>query len=231
MNEIKKLNPLSVLSMLKSNSECTTWIKQSEKELEEQSEKEAAYQTQKRVESSDKFRRCWYVDFDTYIPLGEKDLKNLETVKKFAKLEKNDKVLILVGVKELEKTHLGSEIIRNCGGKFILLEELIFKYELSRDFHAKTNREELMESYSTTKMLVIAGIGCSIQQEKKNTLLYYIIRRRYDNMLPTVLISSLSKAELLKNFGETVLDRLLESCIILEVDDESYRTSIRDVTL
>lgn len=231
MNEIKKINPLPFLFTLEANPEIDAWVKQREKELAEQAEKEAAYQTQKRVESSGVPRRYWHVDFDTYIPKKEKDSINLETIKKFANLKRNDKVLILLGSKGLGKTHLGSAIIRNCGGKFISIEEFIFKYESAQDFHAQTNREELMESYSSTKMLVIDEIGRSMQQEKENALLNYILRRRYENMLPTVLISNLSKADLLKKLGEAVLDRLRETCITLEFEGESYRTSIRDVNL
>lgn len=231
MTEIKKINPLPFLSTLEANPEKDEWIKQREKELAEQAEKEASYQMQKSVESSGVPRRYWYVDFDTYISRNEKDLKNLETIKKFTSLDNNDKVLILLGAKGLGKTHLGSAIIRNCGGKFISIEELIFKYESAQDFHAKTNREELMDLYSSTKMLVIDEIGRSMQQEKENSLLNYILRRRYENMLPTVLISNLSKAALLKKLGEAVLDRLKETCISVEFDGESYRPSKRDVNL
>ena len=231
MNEIKKINPLPFLSTLKANPERDEWIRHREKELAEQAEKEAAYQMQKNVESSGVPRRYWHVDFDTYISRNEKDSKNLETIKKFTSLDNNDKVLILLGAKGLGKTHLGSAIIRNCGGKFISIEELIFKYESAQDFHAKTNREELMDLYSNTKMLVIDEIGRSMQQEKENALLNYILRRRYENMLPTVLISNLSKAELLKKLGEAVLDRLKETCISVEFEGESYRPSKRDVKL
>lgn len=231
MTEIKKINPLPFLSTLEANPEKDEWIKQREKELAEQAEKEAAYQMQKSVESSGVPRRYWHVDFDTYISRNEKDLKNLETIKKFTSLDNNDKVLILLGAKGLGKTHLGSAIIRNCGGKFISIEELIFKYESAQDFHAKTNRKELMDLYSSTKMLVIDEIGRSMQQEKENALLNYILRRRYENMLPTVLISNLSKAELLKKLGEAVLNRLKETCISVEFDGESYRPSKRDVNL
>lgn len=230
MNEIKKINPLPFLSTL-ANPEREAWVKQREKELDEQAEKEATYQMQKNVESSGVPRRYWHVNFDIFIPRNEKDSKNLETIKKFTNLKNNDKVLILLGSKGLGKTHLGSAIIRNCGGKFISIEKLIFKYESAQNFYAKTNRDELMESYSSTKMLVIDEIGRSIQQEKENALLSYILRRRYENMLPTVLISNLSKADLLKKFGEAVLDRLRETCISLEFEGESYRTSIRDVNL
>lgn len=231
MNEIKKINPLPFLSTLEANLERDEWIKQREKELAEQAEKEASYQMQKNVESSGVPRRYWHVDFDTYISRNEKDSKNLETIKKFTSLDNNDKVLILLGAKGLGKTHLGSAIIRNCGGKFISIEELIFKYESAQDFHAKTNREELMDLYSNTKMLVIDEIGRSMQQEKENALLNYILRRRYENMLPTVLISNLSKSDLLKKLGEAVLDRLKETCISVEFEGESYRPSKRDVNL
>lgn len=231
MNEIKKINLFPFLSTLEAKLERDEWIKQREKELAEQAEKEAAYQMQKNVESSGVPRRYWHVDFDTYISRNEKDSKNLEIIKKFTSLDNNDKVLILLGAKGLGKTHLGSAIIRNCGGKFISIEELIFKYESAQDFHAKTNREELMESYSSIKMLVIDEIGRSMQQEKENALLNYILRRRYENMLPTVLISNLSKAALLKKLGEAVLDRLKETCISVEFDGESYRPSKRDVNL
>ncbi len=231
MNEIKKLNPISLFEMFDANAESDEWVRQREKELSEQAEKEAAYQTQKNVERSGVPRRYWHSTFDTYIPRDDKDSKNLETVRNFSKLESNDKVLLLLGAKGLGKTHLGSAIIRNCGGKFISIEELIFKYESAQDFHAKINREELMESYSSTNMLVIDEIGRSMQQEKENALLNYILRRRYENMLPTVLISNLSKADILKKLGEAVLDRLRETCISLEFEGESYRTSIRDVNL
>lgn len=231
MNEIKKLNSVSLFEMFDANAESDEWVRQREKELFEQAEKEAAYQTQKNVERSGVPRRYWHSTFDTYIPRDDKDSKNLETVRNFSKLESNDKVLLLLGAKGLGKTHLGAAIIRNCGGKFISIEELIFKYESAQDFHSKTNREELMESYSSTKMLVIDEIGRSMQQEKENALLNYILRRRYENMLPTVLISNLSKADLLKKLGEAVFDRLKETCISVEFEGESYRSSLRDINL
>lgn len=231
MNEIKKIDSDSLMKTLEANSECEEWVIQLEKEQAEQAEKEAAAKVQKTLETSGVPCRYWHVDFDTYKPKCVKDSENLETIKNFSRLESNDKVLLLLGPKGLGKTHLGSAIIRHCGGRFISIEELIFKYEASQDFRAKINREELMDFFANTKMLVIDEIGRSMSQEKEDSLLNYILRRRYENMLPTVLISNLSKAELLKKLGEAVLDRLRETCISLEFEGESYRTSIRDVNL
>ena len=231
MAKIKQIAPYSIMKTLDVNAASDAWVKQREKELAEQANKEAAYQVQKKVESSGVPRRYLYLDFDTYIPKTDKDSANLEIIKRFSSLEKNDKVLLMLGAKGLGKTHLGSAIIRKCGGTFVSIEDLIFKYESSQDFHAKTNREELMNFYSSTQMLVIDEIGRSMQTDKENSLLNYILRRRYENMLPTVLISNLSKQDLLKKVGEAVFDRLKETCISVEFEGESYRPSKRNVNL
>lgn len=72
MNEIKKINPLPFLSTLEANPERDEWIKQREKELAEQAEKEASYQMQKNVESSGVSRRYWHVDFEKLFAKPEK---------------------------------------------------------------------------------------------------------------------------------------------------------------
>lgn len=208
MNEIKHINPDLLMNALKTNSESDAWVEQREKELAKQAVKEAAQKAQKMLESSGVPRRYWHVDFDTYHPKNDKDAANLETIKKFANLEKNDKVLLLLGEKGLGKTHLGSSIIRKCGGNYISIEELIFKFESAQDFRTKFNREELMDFYSSTKMLVLDEIGRAMNPTKEDELLNYLLRHRYDNMLPTVLISNLEKNDLLKKLGEAVVDRL-----------------------
>ena len=127
------------------------------------------------------------------------------------------------------KTHLGSSIIRDAGGTFISVEEMIFKYECSMDFHSETNRVNLMNFYSTTPMLVIDEIGRSMQQAKEDAILNYVLRRRYENMLPTVLISNLQKTDLMKKLGDAVVDRLKETCQCVEFVGESYRPEKRKI--
>ena len=115
------------------------------------------------------------------------------------------------------------------GGAFISVEEMIFKYECSMDFHSETNRVNLMNFYSTTPMLVIDEIGRSMQQVKEDAILNYVLRRRYENMLPTVLISNLKKEDLLKKLGDAVVDRLTETCKLVEFVGESYRLGKRKI--
>ena len=97
------------------------------------------------------------------------------------------------------------------------------------DFHSETNRVNLMNFYSTTPMLVIDEIDRSMQQAKEYAILNYILRRRYEDMLPTVLISNPKKEDLLKKLGDAVVDRLTETCKSVEFVGESYRLGKRKI--
>ena len=168
MNEPKKINP-TFLGKIEFTSERQAWLQEQETKQAEQAARDAAHRIQQRVESSGVPRRYWHVDFDSYQPQNEKNARNLEIVMTFVNLQKNDKVLILLGPKGIGKTHLGAAVIRHCGGQFISSEELIFQYDSSQDVRAKMSRVELMALFVTTKMLVIDEIGRSMYPEKENS--------------------------------------------------------------
>lgn len=174
-------------------------------------------------------KRYWKESFETWIPRNPEDDKRLQKIITYSKREKNDTVLLLLGPKGLGKTHLGTSIIREAGGIFTSSEEMIFKFEAAADFSSHISRFELLNFYSTTKMLVIDEIGRSNQQQKESYWLNLILRRRYENLLPTVLISNLKKEDLLKSLGEAVVDRLVETCESIEFVGESYRLEKRKI--
>ena len=231
MEQIRKIDTALILSLLKPSAEDEKKVKDYYATVEKQERLDAQNRKQSRLEKSGVARRYWHESFETYIPRNESESENLAIVRNFSELKENDKVLLVLGEKGLGKTHLGAAIIRECGGKFISIEELIFKYEVSANFNAKVNREDLMQMYSSCKMLVIDEIGRSMQQDKENALLNCILRKRYENMLPTVLISNLSKHDLLHKVGEAVVDRLRETAVSVIFEGDSYRQSKRDVNL
>ena len=204
-------------------------IRQKEAELQREKELEELAKRKKAYESSGVPKRYWSESFETWQPRNDDDKKRLQMVMDYARQENNDYVLLLLGPKGVGKTHLGSSIIREAGGTFISIEEMIFKYEAAADFHSNVNRVDLMNCYSTTPMLVIDEIGRSMQQQKEDSLLNYVLRRRYENMLPTVLISNLKKEDLLKKLGDAVVDRLVETCKSIEFTGESYRINKRKI--
>ena len=204
-------------------------IRQREQEAEREHEKELQAKKKLEFEHSGVPKRYWNESFETWKARNADDEKRLQAVIEYSHKENNDSVLLLLGPKGVGKTHLGSSIIRDAGGTFISVEEMIFKYECSMDFHSETNRVNLMNFYSTTPMLVIDEIGRSMQQAKEDAILNYVLRRRYENMLPTVLISNLQKTDLMKKLGDAVVDRLKETCQCVEFVGESYRPEKRKI--
>ncbi len=231
MENIKTMNDFKIPQfILITTPEQEEIVRQKEAEAERQHELEILAKKKQEFENSGVPKRYWNESFETWKTRDADDEKRLQTVIDYSRQEHNDSVLLLLGPKGVGKTHLGASIIREAGGAFISVEEMIFKYECSMDFHSETNRVNLMNFYSTTPMLVIDEIGRSMQQAKEDAILNYILRRRYENMLPTVLISNLQKADLLKKLGDAVVDRLTETCQCVEFVGESYRLGKRKIS-
>ena len=230
MDNIKTMNDFIIPQFtLISTPEQEEFVRQKEAEAERERMLELLAKKKQEFENSGVPKRYWNESFDTWKTRNADDEKRLQTVIEYSHRESNDSVLLLLGPKGVGKTHLGASIIREAGGTFISVEEMIFKYECSMDFHSETNRVNLMNFYSTTPMLVIDEIGRSMQQAKEDAILNYVLRRRYENMLPTVLISNLKKEDLLKKLGDAVVDRLTETCKSVEFVGESYRLGKRKI--
>ena len=230
MENIKTMNEYKIPQFtLITTPEQEELVRQREAEAERERELELLAKKKQEFENSGVPKRYWNESFDTWKTRNKDDEVRLQTVIDFSRQESNDSVLLLLGPKGVGKTHLGASIIREAGGTFISVEEMIFKYECSMDFHSETNRVNLMNFYSTTPMLVIDEIGRSMQQAKEDAILNYVLRRRYENMLPTVLISNLKKEDLLKKLGDAVVDRLTETCKSVEFVGESYRLGKRKI--
>lgn len=152
-----------------------------------------------------------------------------QKVLEFSERENNDGVLLMCGPKGTGKTHLGTAAVRDTQGRYVSMEDLIYKVESSLNFKSPQTEEEVFTDFSTVKFLVIDEVGRSLKREKEIEILSYILRKRYDNQLPTIVISNLEKKVLLKNLGEAVVDRLRETATSIEFSGESYRIIKRKV--
>ena len=230
MENIKTMNEYKIPQFtLITTPEQEELVRQKEADAERERELELLAKKKQEFENSGVPKRYWNESFDTWKTRNKDDEVRLQTVIDYSRQKSNDSVLLLLGPKGVGKTHLGASIIREAGGTFISIEEMIFQYEGSTDYHAKINRVDLMNFYSTTPMLVIDEIGRSMQQAKEDSILNYVLRRRYENMLPTVLISNLQKTDLMKKLGDAVVDRLKETCQCVEFVGESYRPEKRKI--
>lgn len=91
------------------------------------------------------------------------------------------------------------------------------------NFKSAQTEEEVFANYTTKPILVLDEIGRTLKREKEIEFLSYILRKRYDNKLPTIIISNLDRKTLLKILGEAVVDRLTEVATSIEFSGESYR--------
>lgn len=163
------------------------------------------------------------VSFFNFQCSNDAEKKILESVIHFVEKENNDGVLMLTGKRGTGKTHLGISAVRDTKGFYIGMEDLIYKIESSLNFKSEQTEEQVLNDFATKRFLVIDEIGRSLKREKEIEILSYILRKRYDNKLPTVIISNLDKKCLLTNLGEAVADRLCEIGTSVEFSGESYR--------
>lgn len=173
-----------------------------------------------------RFAECSFFNFECRT---ETEKSIYQKVCNFVSQEGNEGVLLMTGVKETGKTHLGVAAVCDTQGRYISMEDLIYKVESSLNFKSPQTEEEVFNDYSTVKFLVIDEVGRSLKREKEIEILSYILRKRYDNQIPTIVISNLEKKVLMKNLGEAVVDRLRETATSIEFTGESYRILKRKV--
>lgn len=172
-------------------------------------------------------KRYWEESVDTYVIHDDEEKYNIERVRFFCG-ERNNKVLVLCGNNGTGKTLLGCAVIRERGGVYKPMLKLVYEVDSSMSFKANKTKTQLLDELCDKQMLVLDEIGRGVQQDRQAELLYYILNERYGKMLPTVLISNLSKVELVKFLGEAVKDRLNETCEFLEFNGKSYRGTKRE---
>lgn len=159
------------------------------------------------------------------------DIKN--TVVKYSENPRN-RVLMMCGKNGNGKTHLGTAILNrsfllNGGGAYITSSNLCIKYESAIGYKTKMNREEVVEYYSSLKGILVIDECCKyfINSELEKFLLVQIICNRYENNLPTVLISNSDKKDFIDFLGQAVYDRFTEVCTTIDFNFESRRKALR----
>ena len=182
---------------------------------------------QKQYEQSGVPEKFFKQSFETFEVGREQEMDAYDVVRNFADNPKN-KVLALCGNNGNGKTHLGCSVIRQCGGEYITSSMLCIKYDSATGFNANMTREQILHHYSKVKMLVIDEC-CKyfLKEELEKFLLMQIICMRYENGLPTVLISNANKESFIKFLGKAVYDRLTEVCTTVEFNWESRRKERR----
>ena len=191
---------------------------------------------QKEKVITDKILRCGVSKrnlsktFDTYLANTPEQDKAKRLYKEFSDSVCNGlpvRNLIVCGSVGTGKTHLASSVVNaisrseldNTHGYYNLRYktcELVKIIELIRQFKntwSKDNdstEQKFLDYYTNIDALIIDEVGVQFGSDTEKMVIFDIIDGRYNNMLPTILISNLALPEVKELIGDRAIDRLRE---------------------
>jgi len=157
------------------------------------------------------------------ITVAETYLKNFKTRRE------NGCSLIFCGKPGTGKTHLACAI-----GLALMRDQIPVRYttalramnliKATYSLNSEFTEYEILSQYTKPQLLILDEVGVQFGTETEKMLIYQIINGRYENILPTIMISNLSEDELIGYIGERSIDRMREGGgVVVPFDWTSYR--------
>lgn len=137
-----------------------------------------------------------------------------------------DKWLFMLGNNGTGKTHLALAILKTTGGVYREYDDITQEL-LDAQNKGKGDINEIINKYTQAKMLVIDEIDKVKNTDGRVRYLNIILRKRYANMLPTIILGNININTLCENIdipnNNGLKDRIREVGTILNFNWESYR--------
>lgn len=139
--------------------------------------------------------------------------------------------LVFIGKPGTGKSHLACGIIlalyrshRVCR---IDLPDLIRDIRATWSRKAEHTEAEVLDYFGELDLLIVEEIGTGAGSEDEKARIFQVINRRYEAMLPTILVSNFDLNALEQEIGSRVLDRLREGDrAVLTFDWPSMRGAV-----
>lgn len=212
---------------------CPMCAEESQKQQEETERQEKEQALKRKIEVAGITKRFKKTSFNNYNPVSNTSVKNLKALqaysKEFKKVCETGSSLILCGTPGTGKTHLATALLKDLIklGYIVIYTtnyNMIAKIKATYSKFSDQNEKHVIHQLTTAKLLVIDEVGVIFGSEADKILFYQVINGRYDNMLPTILISNLTQKELKNSIGERCFDRLKEGAgAVLNFKWDSYR--------
>ncbi|MCF6776733.1 ATP-binding protein [Thiotrichales bacterium 19X7-9] len=200
-----------------SCSECDAEIKQAQ---------ERVYQVGILLTQSGIRKRFETACFENFKPESRHDQINFQLAKNYAEnfdvMKEEGKNIVMHGGTGTGKNYLAVSIMRQLISLYSAKVKVITAYNLiysinetySPNCH-KTERQ-VKQEYLGYDFLVIDEFDLNRGNESDNLQLFDVINDRYEEMLPTAIISNLNREQLEKRVGQRVMSRLLDGGVIMK---------------
>lgn len=213
-------------------SKCPTCADEAQKikdaeDREAERQKAAADKLARRLGSAMIPPRFQGKTFETFVADEEKKAKVLRVCQDYAdnfnKHYNEGRSLLLLGNVGTGKTHLAAaiadQVIKQTGSTALYRTVYgILQYvKGSFDRESEYNESDAFSAFIEPHLLIIDEVGATKTTEFEQQTLFNIINGRYEQQIPTIVISNLMPEELVQALGERSVDRLREGGGIAQV--------------
>ena len=157
--------------------------------------------------------------FDNYIVENDGQAKALSLCRSYAdswpKVIQSGAGLIFSGKAGAGKTHLACSIayeVIERGGEVIFATVAEVMRQIKRSFakDSDTTEQKEIDHFSGIPLLILDEVGMDYGTDFNKALIFEILNKRYENVLPTILLTNLDTPALVEYMGERLVDRMRE---------------------
>ena len=174
---------------------------------DKQEELRKAEEAQKKEAEAKKRESIYNSWLESYVPKRYKDAKRSDFMDSVAPLFSLEQSALIIGGNGIGKSHLAWAIAKEArkSGRTV---EVINLYRLLSEIKATPNWYDDIDMYARFDVLIIDEYDKCHGSESDFVLLSELVDKRYDEMLPTIVIGNGDDQQAQKLLGQSVYSRL-----------------------